>query len=121
MKLHLPLKLRMSLLAALVGVACLLPVTIAADSISVADATQQAAPGDWVPEDGAIILGNVGTTTEYTPVGTYWSDGGHPVVDIEKIEVVAGSNSIITVNQENSDGSVDIGYGVVYWATEIPR
>lgn len=101
------------MLASLVGVACLLPVTIAADSISVADATQQATPGDWVPEDGAITLGNVGITTEYTPSGTGESDGGHPVVDIKNIEVVAGSNSIITVNQENSDGSVDIGYGVL--------
>ncbi len=101
------------MLASLVGVTCLLPVTIAADSVSVADANQQAAHGEWVPENGAITLGNVGTTTEYTPAGTGWSDGGHPVVDIKKIEVVAGSNSIITVNQENSDGSVDIGYGVL--------
>lgn len=101
------------MLASLVGVACLLPVTIAADSISVADATQQATPGDWVPENGAITLGNVGITTEYTPSGTGESHGGHPVVDIKNIEVVAGSNSIITVNQKNSDGSVDIGYGVL--------
>lgn len=101
------------MLAALVGGASWLPVTIAADNISVADASQQTAAGEWVPEHGAITIGNVGMTTEYTPTGTGISDGGHPVVNVNEIQVVAGSNSIISVNQTNDDGSVDVGYGVL--------
>lgn len=109
MKLHLPISLRNAVLATLASSTLIAAQSYASSGMSVStEAEQMAVEADWNPSNGSITLGAIGVTSEYIPEGSSTSESGHPIVDIDYISVLAGSNNIITVNEGDN-----IGYGVL--------
>ena len=106
MKLHLPYSLRRSLLLAMFCATMTLP--------GYADDTMpMATTAEWVLSKGSITLGAEGTTLLYSPEqNKSVTTNGYVMqyVDVNRIDVLAGSHNIVEVNE----GGMKV---MVFWVT----